>query len=362
MKILAIHSVGWFDDVNKEAQKDLWRIYRPLKELEKHVDWQIDYQRTFIKDIDKYKDTKEFTDEELEKAAQHLGQYDIVFSSYIGDVTPFLLMQTVAKRYGTKLVLDFDDDVFSINPDNPFWNKMTDENAYFMQNMAKLTDNICVTTKVLADKFNDRREQPRESITVIPNMISDDYRGREFDNGDKIVVGYFGGSTHYRDLHESGAIQAVEKIMHKHKNVHFKLVNLPTAHYTPRGRTHYVDGIGGSGWVDKLHPTLDIDISLIPVIDNQFNAGKSNIKWQESTRGNMATICSNLEPYLSLPNTATVHVDNTQESWFEAIEHLLDEHKRTKMLNCAQKHLSTYRLEDNWFMYQEMFKRVMKSN
>ena len=84
MKILAVHSYLGDNDKTKSAV-DGWRIKRPLDELRKHVDWQIDEQPTFIKGIEKYKNAKEFTEEEMERAFKNICKYDIVFSSYHPD-------------------------------------------------------------------------------------------------------------------------------------------------------------------------------------------------------------------------------------------------------------------------------------
>ena len=69
MKILAIHNIVKGNE-NKMSMVDMWRIYRPMEELKKHVDWQIDYEESFIPGIAKYKDREEFTEEELGKALE----------------------------------------------------------------------------------------------------------------------------------------------------------------------------------------------------------------------------------------------------------------------------------------------------
>ena len=152
MKILAIHNVGLTDN-SKESAVAIWRIWRPLEELKKHVDWQIDYQRTFIKDIEKYKDLSEFTNEEVEAAGKHLGQYDIVFSSYHADAAAHSLMGAVSKIYGTKFILDDDDNSFAIDPTNPFWSVMTDDHAFVMQRICRTSEYVCTTTESLAETF-----------------------------------------------------------------------------------------------------------------------------------------------------------------------------------------------------------------
>lgn len=355
MKILAIHSIGW-GDTDRESAVDIWRIWRPMRELKKHVDWQIDFQPTFIKGIEKYKDEKEFTEEELEKAAKHLGQYDIVFSSYFPDHTPYTLMKVVEKRYGTKLVLDIDDNMFSIAEDNPFWTKVTDKQVWWMQNMIKDCDHIITTTEPLAEEMDKRREHNRDSIAVIPNIISRDYQHPDMKR-DFIRIGYFGGASHMRDLNETYVMEAVAKLMHKYKDLHFKTVNMLKAEYTPVKRTGYDPGARGTPWVTKIFPSLDMDIAIIPLLENDFNKCKSDIKWQEATQAGIATVCSNVMPYSQLPDDSTIKVGNDLNEWYDALESLiLDKKKRKEMVKNAKSHLKY--IEDNWQLYKEYFESL----
>lgn len=361
MRLLAIHSIGWGDQ-SRESAVDIWRMQRPLRELAKHVDWQIDAQPTFIKGIDKYKDAKEFTEEEFEKAAKTLGEYDIVWSSYFPDTTAYLLMKVVHDRYGTKFVMDTDDDLFHVNPDNPFWTKVGHTEVHHMQNMIKDVGWITTTTERLADVFRDRREQDRDTVTVLPNLMPDDYKHPKFDNSPNIVIGYFGGASHFSDLNLTHVMKAVKRLMRKDRNIHFKTINMPVAMNTPKSRTHFEDGKRGTAWITEVFPTLKMDICIIPVVDNIFNYGKSNIKWMESTRMGAATVCSDVGPYADLPDNVTIKVTNHYYPWLHALEKLIYEvDYRKQLVADAQAELSKWRLEDHWQMYKEFFEKVSES-
>lgn len=358
MKLLAIHSIGW-NKPEAESAVDLWRIVRPLRELKKHTDWQIDEQPTFIQGIEKYKDAKEFNEEEFQKAAKFLGQYDIVWSSYFPDPTAYLLMKVVYDRYHTRLIIDADDDLFHVNPDNPFWKKVGHKQVWEMQNMLKDVGYITTTTERLADVFRDRREQDIETVKVLPNYLSDIYRHPKFNNSPNIVIGYFGGASHFSDLNLTHCTQAIKRLMRKYRNVHFKTINMPMAMNTPKARTHFEDGKRGELWVTEVFPTLKMDICIIPVINNIFNEGKSNIKWMEATRMGAATVCSRVGPYADLPNDVTIKVSNHYQPWYDALERLIiDARYRDKLVKEAQKELTKWRLEDHWIEYKEFFEGV----
>lgn len=363
MKLLAIHSIGW-GDTARESAVDIWRMQRPLRELAKHVDWQIDSQPTFIKGIEKYKDAKEFNEEEFKKAADYLGKYDIVWSSYFPDPTPYLLMKVVHDQTGTKFVMDADDDLFHVNPDNPFWTKVGDKEVHQMQNMIKDVGWISTTTERLADVFRQRRRKEGhadDTVSVLPNLMADDYRHPEFDNSPWIVIGYFGGASHFYDLNDTKCMKAIKKLMRKYRNVRFKVINMPIAEGIPKKRYDFEDGKRGTPWITEVFPTLKMDICIIPVKDNIFNHGKSNIKWMESTRMGAATVCSDVGPYHDLPDNVTMKVNNHFYEWYDALDKLInDAFYRKLLVKEAQEELGKHRLEDHWMLYKDFFNKVME--
>jgi glycosyltransferase involved in cell wall biosynthesis len=361
LKILAIHNVG-FDKSDKESGVHIWRIWRPLEELKKHVDWQIDYQKTFIKDIEKYKDLSEFTEAEVEAAGKHLGSYDIVFASYHADAAAHSLMGAVSKIYGTKFILDDDDNTFAIEEENPFWTTMSHDHAFIMQRVNRTSKYICTTTQNLADVFKARNEEDAK-IYVIPNYIPDTYQSPKPDNGKDIVIGYFGGSGHWVDFEETGIVPALRRLMHDNKKVHFVSYGVPVTEYLPRGRYELKDVVYGRKFVTDLFPTMQFDIGVAPLRQTIFAEGKSNIKWQELTRMGAAFVGSNVGPYKSLKPGTGLLVENKEDAWYDALKSLVDDaEKRKTQVSKAQKELQNWRLEDHWQEYKKMFEEVANDN
>lgn len=367
MKILGVGS-AILPNPDKQSQVDHWRIYRPLQELAKHVDWQIEHSPTFIPSFEKYQSKEEFTKEEMEKAFETLSQYDIIFSSYHPDPTAWTMLQVLEKRRGTQFVMDVDDDMFGINPDNPFWLKMTHEKVYWMQRMIANNHWITTPSETLAERFRERRPDfPADTVTAIPNYIADVYQHPPFDNGDKLVIGYMGGASHYADLHDTGVLEAIQKLMHENKNVHFKCVGQLVDTYLPRARVHREDGKRGTMFFDEVFPSLKMDIAVAPLLDNIFNRGKSNIKWQEMTRAGSVVVASDVGPYKDLKDgvNALLVKEHTPEAWYKALKQVVDRPKlRQILLENAQKDVMlNWRLENegNWKKYKELFERVNES-
>lgn len=365
MKILAVHSAT-LPDAAKQSQVDHWRVYRPMVELAKHVDWQIDHQPAFLPDADKYKDAKNFTPEEFQKAYDHLSQYDIIFSSYQTNPSTFTLMMLLEQKAGVQYVMDVDDNMFAINPDNPFWLKVDHQHVFYMQRMIAHNRWITTPSRHLAAYFDERRPDfDRDTITVIPNYIADVYQPEAFDNSPDIVIGYMGGASHYYDLHDSGVLKAIEKLMHEHKNVRFKVVGQLVDHYIPKARLTLEEGARGDKFFTDVFPKLHMDIAVAPLLDNVFNKGKSNIKWQEMTRAGAAVIASNIGPYAALKDGVNAMlVNNTPEAWYTALKQLVERPKlRQILLDNARKDVTlNWKLEnqENWIKYKLLFERIMR--
>lgn len=362
MRVLVIHN-NFSDDPNKHSAVDEWRLIRPMRELRKHrPDWTIDERPTVIPDIAKYKDKSEFTEAEMEAAFENICTYDIVFSSYQANPTIYTLLKVAESRAGTQYIMDCDDDMFAINPDNPVWTRMTDEKIYYMQRMIADNTWISTTTDALAKVFRLRRKGHHyKSVFVNPNYISDDYKHNGFNNKDRLVIGYCGGSSHYKDIHDSGFLPALARVMHENKHVYFRSIGMIVDTYLPKARYKVEDGKKGPGYLSEVFPSFNFDIAAAPILDNIFNTGKSDIKWQEYTRAGAAVIASDIGPYTHLPPGSALLVKNTEEAWYEALTRAVnDAGLRKKLITTAQKALhDQYRLEDNWMRYEAMFEAVM---
>ena len=362
MKILAVHGFAQ-ERTDKAKMVDWWRVYKPIQELKKHVDWEIVEEPTLIKEIEKYQTLEDFSEDEMEKACAELGKYDVIWLTYFSNPTFYALLKVVQARYKTKFILDVDDDIFAIKLDNPIWLKLTDENVYHIQCMIRDADFLTTSTESLATILRERREQAPETVFVVPNRISNDYKQMTPNNGDKVIIGYFGGSSHIGDVDNTCMIEAVEKIMHEYKNVHFVTCGIPVEKYVPKGRYTYLEGGQGHKWVREVFPNLNFDISLGPLEECIFANGKSNIKWQESTRMGAAFVASSVGPYKTLKNGVnSLLVNNNTEEWYTALKKLVDRPKlRNLLVENAKNDIRMETLEIKGHLLKNVFETVHKS-
>lgn len=361
MRILALCSLsdapGWRKD-NTTSPVDQWRIVRPYMNLKK-AGWHVDFDKVIIPNFSK---KMEITDDTYKQVYERVKQYDMIVSSYFTSASMFTLIMVVCEKLAIPFVMDVDDDWFDIPADNPVWNKITQTDWVNIQIMLEDVPFVTTTNEYLAQKLVDHRKNkdPR-SVLVIPNMIStEEYDHPEYDNGDKVVIGWVGGSSHYKDLHETGMLEALANVMHRHKNVEFHCMGMPIDKYLPKARVKELEGARGLVWLDKWKD-LKFDIGLAPLTGREFDQSKSDIKWQEYSLMGAAFVGTNTGPYRrSVKNNFTgLLVENTVESWEQAIEKLIaDKGYRKSIATAARSTVEEISIEKNVEKLKERLKLI----
>jgi len=356
MKILLAHS-----DPKLAAREsiDLWRIIRPFKELSKHVDWQIDHV-PYLLDESKQQPDGGYLPDDLAEMAERYGQYDIIWTGYFVDERLFDVLSFVSMKFGTKVVVDIDDDFYHLPKHNNFWNdpyggiKGLKEVHWIIEN----SDYVVTSTPNLKKELD---KHVRGKTYILPNYIGSDYKHKKFENQD-VVISYFGSITHKKDVSETGFLEALQRITHKYKNVRVGTVGIKIDAYLPKQRYTHHNGIAGKRYITEVWPNINADISCAPLEDNQFNRCKSNIKWFESAYIPSAFIASNIEPYKgSVEDGKTgLLVENNADSWYKALERLVLDAKLRKQLahNAKIEVKRNWDISTNWMRLKEIIEDV----
>lgn len=196
----------------------------------------------------------------------------------------------LAKSQNVPIWLDYDDDLFSVAPDNPTFNQYGNRDTQErVRKCLEIADVVTVTTEHLRQQFL----RFNKNIVVIPNAI-DDYqfenrRPRPTSN----VVLWRGGSTHQRDL-MTVARQLVEVSRNPehsaHWTFHFQGYNpwwitesMPAKNVRFAGSLSVIEYME---FMAELAPR----IMIVPLMDNLFNRSKSNCSWIEGSYAGSAVI------------------------------------------------------------------------
>lgn len=374
-RILAVKTHSLFRDAKFTSVVDAWRIDRPMRELAAQTGWKVDIVQKWLNKVETVADLDNW---EAQAELKRVGtEYDIIYFSYQVEPWAYVVLQLIAEQYGTKFVMDIDDDVFNVSAYNPaLKNLLAVEHNHFgvplrnidiLRSIIEDCPHITTTTRPLMRQYRRlREEQVKDSIVVIPNMVSEKehhHPGPKPTKTPKVIVGWYGSSHHMGDVENSGMLQAMERIMKEFKHVHFHVLGfVPDEKKYPKGRVKVFEP-EVADWLNYWRKNMRFDIGLAPLEEHKFNDGKSNIKWQEYSMMGAATIASQSYPYRrSIKHTQTgLLTPNIEEEWYTRIKSLVeDADLRHKLARQAKEEVVAGSLERNVHRYRDYFLEIME--
>lgn len=163
---------------------------------------------------------------------------------------------------------------------------------------AKQSDGVTVPSPALARYY--REEKGCQEVYVYPNsIIPADYPVAKLQPHDGVRILWQGGSSHMVDWFPLR--DAVRTVALKYPQAKFVIwgTKYDWIHDNiPPEQIEMVDWVDYPGYKAQ-RVLVDCDINLCPLADNTFNAGKSAIKFYESTMPHVpeATLASRVAPY-----------------------------------------------------------------
>lgn len=304
----------------------------------------------------------------------------VVFSRHYDNVALMGCLAEVAQKMKKPIVYETDDLLHKVEQ-NIGGHKMElntmNRNLRFADYVLPKADLVTVTTAPLKEFYQSKT---KTNIEVLPNFYDPKHwlglyhyaKLRQFFRKrilkDKVIrIGWQGGNNHF--LNNFNHIVDPLNKLHQKYGVRFKFVSF--SGHNPnldmfggeKGKRKFLDfdfehvpGVQLKDFPKKL-ASLDLDIGLIVVDDNEFSRAKSNIKWMEYSLLGIPAIASRCLPYL---NTNAVLVENTTEDWFNALEQLmLDEEKRGKIGLEARKMVRDYSIKKHAYKWLEAYKHIL---
>lgn len=257
------------------------------------------------------------------------------------------------QRYGKKIVIDQDDYPEAVSQiDNVrIQEAWTYDKIEVNQKIIQYCDVLTVSVPFLKEKYSSIRKGP---IVVLPNQVDAlnvRWNFPRIDNGDKTVIGWLAGPSHLADSEFLSRI--VTKAMDANPNIIFKSVGLIDEWMfdLPRERAKLKPG----KFQLKKYPEMmaDMDIGLAPLIESEFNYGKSDLKYLEYVMAGCLPIVSDVGPYQHLPDAVTIKC-KTEDDWVAAIIEMAEnKEKRHKYFGKAMRYVvnnrTIYNTADKWY-------------
>lgn len=312
-----------------------YRLIKPLLDLE---GYDVEYHGADLQELAKDKDVPQFWEEMMSR-------FDIFIIKAIDNPEAASPLMFFAQKYGKKVILDLDDNLFEVKPDQPAWEYYKPESpkrAIFSA-LLSLVDGLFVSTQPLKDYYTKylkevfNKEIP---IFVLPNY--NDKKDFNFipgaKNEDKIIISWIGSTTHFNDL--KIVIPAMTRLMKEYLNLEFQLVGGLTHEDAP---TLFKDmdesvldrvfcGSGTESWqgYPEFLSKQQWDIGIAPLTQDEFNRGKSHIKWMEYASYAIPCVASRVYPYhMPILEKETI-VDGVtgmlcdDKEWYRKLKKLID--------------------------------------
>lgn len=236
-----------------------WRLETPFKYLSR------DGHAAYVSDRD-------ISPEEINKA-DVIVLHNIVTKEGITEI----LAQRHESNFYKKLIVDVDD--WFVTKDNPHYktHEVLDAEHVITQTI-KQADVVTCSTQYLADKLTEFNK----NVVVLPNY----YDPEEWDikpivnTSDYIRLGWAGSITHLKDLEM--VAPAINSIMKQREDVKFIFCGEPRLKelLECKDRVEMFPPVPIKYWPQRLN-SMALDIGIAPIVSNEFNKCKSNIKWME---------------------------------------------------------------------------------
>jgi hypothetical protein len=211
----------------------------------------------------------------------------------------------VQTKYSIPLVYEIDDMLIGI-PEYNYAVNYYRKNEEWVKKLMDVADGMICSTPWLKQQYS----QYNKNIDVIPNHLpkfiwGDIYPAHEYkDENEKIKILWAGSQNHFvnRQLTptEEGGDFGKELIAYIKGTTHlydwYLVGALPEELNSVRNKICYIP------WkhifeYPKCVKEIEADIAIAPLVDNPFNACKSNIKMLEYVACGAAAIYSDVEPY-----------------------------------------------------------------
>jgi len=118
--------------------------------------------------------------------------YGVYGGTYHHDPIPSL---KEFKKRGAKIVYDLDDDLSTVNPDNPSKAQVKGVGGQ-VRDLLRNADTVTTTTNVLKKKF----QKYNKNVIVCPNSLDFSKFGKRKNRGGELRIGYTGAASHWGDL------------------------------------------------------------------------------------------------------------------------------------------------------------------
>ena len=343
----------------RTAGVDFARIIQPLKAL-----GQVKGFETFV-----YDPNKEMHNDPVEWLPV-AKKYDIVYLNYIVNPWGYAAMGAMVRGQGKKIVLDLDDSLWDIRPDNPAADayKKGGEEINNLTCICNDVDLITCTSNYLKNVIMSHTDKTADKIKVLDNFVDLNIYSKKpkFKNTPGIRITHHGSTTHFEDLTNPEFMSGINKIMDEFPNVTLEFIGAFIPKFKERWGQRYINSYGNEDfykWSTGRFPELikEADIVIAPLRDNVYTRCKSGIKYLENGAMGKPGVYQDMPQYQKyIKQGVNGYLAFSAEDWYKSLKELIvSVEKRKSVGEEAYKTIQDYTIQKNVKYYAKMFKEVL---
>jgi len=267
------------------------------------------------------------------------------------------LLKKLKAAHDKKFIMEIDDYLFSIPRKNAaaeFYKPGSELTITGLEQM-KISDGVVCSTPYLKELYAPFNE----NIKVVENVIDLSLWRKKVPPVIRqgVIIGWMGGGTHEEDL--EFIREPMFRVLDKHKGVTFRIIHGIPESYKNHRRVTYTKSFKN---VDKYPAWIckqKFDIGVAPLADNNFNRGKSNLRWLEYSAMKVPTVASNLPHFqTSIVHGKTGYIASTQEQWEHYLTLLIQDAELRKEIgnNAYEEVKNNWSLKSLGKKYQDVIK------
>lgn len=191
------------------------------------------------------------------------------------------------------------------------------------------SDGIIVSTPYLGELY--REFNP--SIYVMENGIDFSLWGSFSPNPhrEEVRIGWAGGASHNQDL--ASVKDVIHYILNKYENTKFYCIHGCPDFFKNHPKIVNVLEFRPIDKYPEWLKSFNLDIGIAPLIDNNFNRGKSNLRWLEYSAMGIPTVASNIQHFReTIKDGKTGLLANNHGEWIGHLSYLTENEKARKKL------------------------------
>lgn len=298
--------------------------------------------------------------------------YDIVYMPYLYGVDYFMNVGFNADKYGTKLVVDIDDNVWEVPVRSGAYSEMH-PGSHALEVITKILQNVqfvTVSTTNVRYAVQKHANLPFSSMHTFKNYIDSsvyDYKKVQRVDDGSIRILYYGTNTHFDDLAANrGFVKAMDRLMVEFPQLQLFTVGFFLPEFKTRYKRQYFSLVGDQdvySWAKELYvkATSMADIAVTPLLESNFTKCKSNIKYLECALAGLPVVSQNITQYQQvITNKTNGYLASTEQEWYEYLKGLIQSQELRKQIGSKGQSfvLDNYELKSHHEEFEQYFEEV----